>query len=232
VLVPSRIYERYLNSRGVHHTGLWTRGVDPEEFHPRYRSDAYRARLGVGPDDLLVTYIGRLAKEKDLERLIAAWQNLEGRRGNAQLVLAGRGPLEEELRTRAIPGVHLAGLLAGRELAEAYAGADLFVFPSSTETFGNSLLEAMASGLPALSVRAGGVLEFAEHDTNAWLVPPRDTRALTDGLARLMADPALRARLAEGAIRTAAGRRWDRIYDRLIEDYQWTARQHRAIRAA
>jgi phosphatidylinositol alpha 1,6-mannosyltransferase len=232
VLVPSRIYERDLNHRGVRHTGLWTRGVDPAEFHPRFRSEAYRARFGVGPDDLLVTYIGRLAKEKDLQRLIAAWETLRDRRGNAQLVLAGRGPLEEELRSRPIPGIHLAGLLSGRELAEAYASADLFVFPSSTETFGNSLLEAMGSGLPALSVHAGGVLEFAEHDVNAWLVPPRDTSALTSALARLMSDPGLRARLAQGAIATAASRRWDEIYDQLLEDYRWTAAQLREIRAA
>ncbi|HXI20926.1 MAG TPA: glycosyltransferase family 1 protein, partial [Gemmatimonadales bacterium] len=163
VLVPSRVYERSLNARGVRHTGLWTRGVDPTHFHPRFRSEAWRARFGVGPDDLLVTYIGRLAREKDIQRLLRAWEAVRGERGNAQLVLAGQGPLEEGLRRRPIPGVHLAGLLSGQELSEAYASADLFVFPSPTETFGNSLLEAMASGLPSLAVAAGGVLEFARH---------------------------------------------------------------------
>lgn len=223
VLVPSRIYERDLNNRGVRHTGLWTRGVDPAEFHPKFRSDAYRARFGVGANDLLVTYIGRLAKEKDLHRLIAAWQALEDRRGSAQLVLAGRGPLGDELQSHPVPGIHLAGLLSGPELAEAYASADLFVFPSSTETFGNSLLEAMGSGLPSLSVHAGGVLEYAEHDVNAWLVPPRNTPALTEALARLMTDVRLRSRLASGAIATAGSRRWEGIYDQLIADYRWTA---------
>ncbi len=175
VLVPSRVYERTLNARGVTHTGLWTRGVDPAHFHPRFRSAEWRARFGVGPDDLLVTYIGRLAKEKDLMRLIAAWQALRSRRGGAQLVLAGRGPLEEELRRAALPGVHVAGLLSGAALSAAYASADLFVFPSATETFGNSLLEAMGSGLPSLAVNGGGVVEFAEHEANAWLARPQDT---------------------------------------------------------
>jgi glycosyltransferase involved in cell wall biosynthesis len=220
VLVPSRVYERHLNARGVTHTGLWTRGVDPAEFHPRFRSDAYRARFGVGPSDLLVTYIGRLAKEKDLRHLLTAWTTLRRQYPRARLVLVGRGPLEAELRDRPVAGVHLAGLLRGRELAEAYASADLFVFPSTTETFGNSLLEAMASGLPSLSVRAGGVLEFAEHEANAWLAPPGDATALTAALSRLMSDPALRARLAAGALRTAEARRWDRIYDQLLEDYR------------
>ncbi len=232
VLVPSRVYERALNGRGVTHTGLWTRGVDPVHFHPRFRSAEWRARFGVGPEDLLVTYIGRLAREKDLMRLIAGWQALRERRGNAQLVLVGRGPLEEELRVAALPGVHVTGLLSGRELSEAYASADLFVFPSPTETFGNSLLEAMASGLPSLAVNAGGVVEFAEHDVNAWLARPHDTAALTEGLDRLMHDPVLRARLAAGARATAEGRPWDRIHDRLIEDYRRAAATRLRIRAA
>ena len=232
VLVPSRVYERYLNSRGVRHTGLWSRGVDPEEFHPRFRSEGYRARFGVGPTDLLVTYIGRLAREKDLERLISAWTALLERRGNAQLVLVGQGPLGEDIRARAIPGVHVAGLLTGRELSEAYASADLFVFPSPTETFGNSLLEAMGSGLPALAVRAGGVLDYARHDENAWLAPAHDTGALTEALRRLLSDAGLRGRLAQGALATAAARTWNAIYDDLISEYQRAATVGRRTRAA
>ncbi|HKU63346.1 MAG TPA: glycosyltransferase family 1 protein [Gemmatimonadales bacterium] len=231
VLCPSRIYEEHLHSRGVTHTGVWSRGVDPDEFHPRFRSEAYRARFGVGPDDLLVTYIGRIAREKNLELLLRAWESLVGARGGAQLVLVGRGPLEDEIRRRELPGVHVTGLMKGLELAEAYASADVFTFPSPTETFGNSLLEAMGSGLASLVAAAGGVLEFAEHGRNAWLVAPNSTEAITDGLARLLAEPALRRRLAEGALQTADERRWDAVYDRLIADYR-AAASSRAIRAA
>ena len=231
VLCPSRIYEEHLHSRGVTHTGVWSRGVDPDEFHPRFRSEAYRTRFGVGPGDLLVTYIGRIAREKNLELLLRAWEALVGSRGGAQLVLVGRGPLEDEIRRRELPGVHVTGLMKGRELAEAYASADLFTFPSPTETFGNSLLEAMGSGLPSLVAAAGGVLEFAEHGRNAWLVAPNSTDAITDGLARLLADPALRRRLVEGALQTAAERRWDGVYDQLVADYR-AAASSRVIRAA
>jgi phosphatidylinositol alpha 1,6-mannosyltransferase len=231
VLCPSRIYEEHLHSRGVTHTGVWSRGVDPDEFHPRFRSEAYRTRFGVGPDDLLVTYIGRIAREKNLELLLRAWEALVGSRGGAQLVLVGRGPLEDEIRRRELPGVHVTGLMKGRELAEAYASADLFTFPSPTETFGNSLLEAMGSGLPSLVAAAGGVLEFAEHGRNAWLVAPNSTDAITDGLARLLADPALRRRLVEGALQTAAERRWDVVYDQLVADYR-AAASSRVTRAA
>lgn len=227
VLVPSRLYEETLRRRGVTHTGLWTRGVDPRHFHPGFRSAAYRARFGVGPDDLLVTYIGRLAREKDIQRLVRSWESLRAVRRNAQLVLVGQGPMAEWLRRRPVPGVHLTGLLSGRELSEAYASADLFVFPSSTETFGNSLLEAMASGLPSLAVSAGGVLEFARNGENALLVKPQDGTALTEGLRRLLTDDALRSRLAAGGLATAATRRWDAIYDQLLEDYAEVARARR-----
>jgi len=231
VLCPSRIYEEHLHSRGVTHTGVWSRGVDPGEFHPRFRSEAYRARFGVGANDLLVTYIGRIAREKNLELLLRAWETLVGSRGGAQLVLVGRGPLEDEIRRRELPGVHVTGLMKGRELAEAYASADIFTFPSPTETFGNSLLEAMGSGLPSLVAAAGGVLEFAEHGRNAWLVAPNSTEAITDGLGRLLADAALRRRLAGGALQTAGERRWDVVYDRLVADYR-AAASSRVIRAA
>jgi phosphatidylinositol alpha 1,6-mannosyltransferase len=231
VLCPSRIYEEHLHSRGVTHTGIWSRGVDPAEFHPRFRSEAYRARFGVGPGDLLVTYIGRIAREKNLELLLRAWEELVGSRGGAQLVLVGRGPLEDEIRRRELPGVHVTGLLLGRELAEAYASADVFTFPSPTETFGNSLLEAMGSGLPSLVAAAGGVLEFSEHGRNAWLVAPNSTEAITDGLGRLLSDTPLRRRLAAGALHTAAERRWDVVYDQLISDYR-AAAAARTTRAA
>src|SRR6478672_1486272 len=231
VLCPSRIYEEHLHSRGVTHTGVWSRGVDPDEFHPRFRSEAYRQRFGVGPGDLLVTYIGRIAREKNLELLLRAWEALVGSRAGAQLVLVGRGPLEEDIRRRELPGVHVTGLMKGRELAEAYASAFFFTFPSPTETFGNSLLEAMGSGLPSLVAAAGGVLEFAEHGRNAWLVAPNSTEGITDGLARLLGDAALRRRLVEGALQTAAERRWDGVYDQLVADYR-AAASSRVIRAA
>jgi glycosyltransferase involved in cell wall biosynthesis len=232
VLCPSRIYEEHLHSRGVTHTGLWSRGVDPAYFHPRFRSEAYRRSLGLSPGDLLVTYIGRIAREKNLTQLLAAWDALAPERGSAKLALVGRGPLEEEIRRREIPGVHVAGLMHDRELSEAYASADIFVFPSATETFGNSLLEAMGSGLPSLAAAAGGVLEFAQHGRNAWLVPPNSAPAIAQGLRRLMHDSALRNSLTQGALETARERRWDEVYDRLLDDYRDAIESRRLIRAA
>jgi phosphatidylinositol alpha 1,6-mannosyltransferase len=232
VLCPSRIYEEHLHTHGVLHTGLWSRGVDPAWFHPRFRSDSYRERFGAAHEDLLVTYIGRLAREKNLTLLLDAWEILAPERGSAQLVLVGRGPLEEEIRRREIAGVHVPGLLQGSELSAAYASADVFTFPSTTETFGNSLLEAMGSGLPCLVPAAGGVLEFSEHGRNAWLVAPDSTESIVEGLGRLLGDASLRRRLAAGALETAAERGWDRVYDRLLADYQAAVEGKGMTRAA
>jgi phosphatidylinositol alpha 1,6-mannosyltransferase len=232
VLCPSHFYRDYLEARGIGHTELWTRGVDPETFNPRHRDESWRAALGLAPDDLLVTYVGRIAREKNLDLLLAAWSALGPRRGNAQLALVGRGPLADPIRRRGIPGVHVLGLLEGTALSAAYASADIFAFPSTTETFGNVLIEAMASGLPSVAASAGGVLEFARHGDNAWLVAPGSTDAFTAGLERLLVDEPLRRRLAAGALRTAAERRWDLIDDRLLEDYRRAAGRKEMVRAA
>jgi glycosyltransferase involved in cell wall biosynthesis len=232
VLCPSRIYEQAVHRHGVTHTGIWSRGVDPAIFSAGWRSEAYRAAFGLGPDDLLVTYIGRIAREKNLGLLLEAWETLAPERGAGKLVLVGRGPLEDEIRRREIPGVHVSGLLQGPALSAAYASADVFVFPSTTETFGNSLLEAMGSGLPSLVAAAGGVLEFAEHGGNAWLVEPDSTPAIVAGLRRLLTDAALRLQLGAGALATARARDWGGVYDQLLEDYQSAIDAKRATEAA
>lgn len=232
VLCPSRIYEQAVHRHGVTHTGVWSRGVDPAVFSAGWRSEAYRAAFGLGPDDLLVTYIGRIAREKNLGLLLEAWETLAPERGAGKLVLVGRGPLEDEIRRREIPGVHVTGLLQGPALSAAYASADVFAFPSTTETFGNSLLEAMGSGLPSLVAAAGGVLEFAEHGGNAWLVEPDSTAAIVAGLRRLLTDAALRRRLGAGALATARARDWAGVYDQLLEDYQSAIDAKRATAAA
>jgi glycosyltransferase involved in cell wall biosynthesis len=225
VLCPSRVYEQHLRSRGVKHTGLWTRGIDSELFNPKHRSAGYRELFGVGPDDLLVTYVGRLAAEKDLGLMLDAWAALGERRGNAQLVLVGQGPMVGEIHARKIPGVHLTGLLRDQDLSEAYASSDIFAFPSTTETFGNVVLEAMASGLTPVVAAAGGMLDFCEDDRNALMVRPGSREHFTEQLARALTDPALRQRLSAGALETAKGRRWDAIWDGVERVYSEAAAQ-------
>jgi glycosyltransferase involved in cell wall biosynthesis len=218
VLCPSSFYEHHLNARGVSNTGIWSRGVDPDRFHPMHRREEYRRNLGVGPQDPLVTYVGRIAREKDLNLLVQAWRQLAPG-ASARLVLVGRGPLENELRRMGVPGVILAGMKHGVELSAAYASSDVFVFPSTTETFGNVLLEGMASGLPCLAAAAGGVMEFARHESNAWLVAPHSSTAIAEGLERLLFDQELRHHLGSGARQTALERGWEPVFDSLLLKY-------------
>ena len=219
VFCPSRVYQDFLRSKGIERTALWTRGVDPAQFHPSFRSEEFRRRLGLAPGDLLVAYVGRVAREKDIGLLLDVWPEIAARHPRATLAVVGQGPLEGSIRKRRLPRVHVTGLLQGKALSEAYASADVYTFPSPTETFGNSLLEALASGLPSIAADTGGVLEFARHGENAWLTRTGDRAALDAGLDRLLGDPALRSRLREGALRTAGERRWDLVYDRLVADY-------------
>ncbi|MDX2193268.1 MAG: glycosyltransferase family 1 protein [Gemmatimonadales bacterium] len=219
VLAPTRLYEAHLRSRGVRRTGIWSRGVDAAHFSPAHRSAAFRDACGAGPDDVLVSYVGRLAPEKGIPVLLDAWERLGARRAGAKLVFVGDGLLEPEIRRRDLPGVHLAGVLRGRPLAEAYASADVFAFPSTTETFGNVVLEAMASGLTTVVPSVGGQVEFAEDGVNALHVAPDDPAALAETLARTIADRALRERLGAAARATALARDWDSIFDGLCETY-------------
>jgi glycosyltransferase involved in cell wall biosynthesis len=220
VLCPSHQFERHLQHRGVKHTGIWSRGVDLQMFSASHRSEAVREALGIASDQPMVLYVGRLAAEKNLLLLMEAWRQIEPARGNARLVVVGTGPLEGRLQASASPGVILAGVRRGQELSGLYAAADLFAFPSSTETFGNVLLEAMASGVASLAVRAGGVLDFARHDVNSWLVDPDDAEALGQGMLTLLGDRDLRQRLASAGATTAGERDWVSIFDGLVSDYQ------------
>jgi glycosyltransferase involved in cell wall biosynthesis len=218
VLCPSSFYQRHLQARGVTNTGIWSRGVDSDSFHPIHRREDYRRALGLRPGDTMVTYVGRIAREKDLALLMQAWRLL-GAGDTTKLVLVGRGPMEQEIRKMNVRGVVLAGMKIGGELSAAYASSDIFVFPSTTETFGNVLLEGMASGLPCLAASAGGVLEFARHESNAWLVEPHSSDAIAAGLDTLLVDQSLRHHLSAGARRTALSRSWEPVFDSLLLQY-------------
>jgi glycosyltransferase involved in cell wall biosynthesis len=125
-----------------------------------------------------------------------------------------------EIHARKIPGVHLTGLLRGQDLSEAYASSDIFAFPSTTETFGNVALEAMASGLAPVVASAGGMLDFCEDGKNALMVRPGSTTHFGEQLARVLNDAPLRHQLSAGALLTAKGRQWDAIWDGVVKVYE------------
>lgn len=232
VLCPTRLYAAHLHERGVPHTGIWGRGVDTDIFHPIHRSDPWRALHGFAPDDLVVLCVGRLGPEKGIGVLLDAWQLLGSRQNGARLAFVGAGLMESEIAERRLPRVQVLGMRHGPELSAAYASADMFVLPSATETFGNVLLEAMASGLPSVVAAAGGPTEYATHGKNVWFVAPNDPVALSDGLARLIDDAELRALLAGGARETALRRSWAAACEPVIEAYRAALADGRAEQAA
>ncbi len=135
-------------------------------------------------------------------------------------IFTGLGPHVEILEKEKIENVILTGPKSGTDLSEIYASADAFVFPSSTETFGNVLLEAMASGLPTLSVDSGGVTDFAIPGVNSLVCKHHDPQSIADGIIQLAQNPLLRQHLAQNALETAKERSWTNIFNQLINDYK------------
>jgi glycosyltransferase involved in cell wall biosynthesis len=218
---PSNATRDQLLKNGFHdRLRIWSRGVDARLFTPERRCDAVRQRLAPGARRLLV-YVGRLAPEKRLGVLLDAFAMLrDGPEGDdADLVIVGDGPAAASLRNRAGEGVHFTGYLSGEALADVYAAGDIFVFPSDTETFGNVVLEAMASGLPVIGAAAGGVLDTVRQGHNGLLAEPRNAASFANAMRRLLGDDSFRSRLAAGARASAAGRSWDSILSGLFDSY-------------
>lgn len=222
--VPTVAMRDDLAARGFGHLDVWGRGVDGARFDPRHRSAEWRAAHGIGEGDTCVLYVGRIAKEKGLGHALDAMRRLHGRPEAATLrfVLVGDGPYEAELRAAAPPGTVFTGRLEGQALATAYASGDVFLFPSVTDTFGNVLLEAMASGLVVVAADAGNTREIAGEGRGV-IVRPDDGAAIADALVALAADPGATRRLADTARAWALERTWPRIWDGLFAAYREVA---------
>ncbi|WP_298819592.1 glycosyltransferase family 4 protein [Chloroflexus sp.] len=224
-LCPSRFTLNLLRAAGFRRLQIWGRGVDIERFHPRYRSEAWRAAIGARPDERIVLYVGRVAAEKRVELLPEAIRGLP----DTRLVIVGDGPFRAELQRRCagLP-VHFTGYLKGDMLATAYASADAFVFPSDTDTFGQVIQEAMASALPVVAARAGGALDLVQPGQTGYLFTPGVASDLRARLRELLADDT--RRVAQGlAGRAAAERRsWPSVMAELMGYYN-RVRQRRRL---
>jgi len=231
-LVPSTAAMADLRAAGVPRLERWGRGVDIDRYHPRRRAtDAVRAlRERLAPDGAaIVGYVGRVAPEKSLERL-AELRGIPGMR----LALVGDGPSMPVVQ-RALDGmpVTFLGSLGGEELADAYAAFDLFVHTGTEETFGQTLQEAHASGLPVVAPRAGGPIDLVGTGVDGILYDPATDGELRVAVSGLVADGGLRARMGEAGRRRVLGRSWTAICDELLEHYGsvMTARALAAVRS-
>src|SRR6266436_3703587 len=200
---PGEAVAQELERRGIGRPVVWGRGVDTAHFHPARRSTGWRRWLAGGDDTAIVLHVGRLAPEKNIDVLAAAWIAARERVGQrATFVLAGEGPETRRLVAQ-LPWVRQLGFLDREKLADVYASADICVLPSKTETCGLVALEAMASGLAVVAADAGGFRETIRHGQTGRLVAPDDATGFATEILSLAINPQRRAALATAA-RTAA----------------------------
>ena len=206
-LCTSETTRKYLSENGVERLHVWPQGVDTERFHPGRRSEEWRRKLSGGhPEAPVLLYVGRLGREKNIGSLKGVLHAMP----EARLALVGDGPARGELEEEfaGMPAV-FSGTRRGAELTAAYASADALVFPSTTETLGLAMLEALSSGLPVVAARAGAAHEVVDEGVNGLLYEPEDRDSLVDTVRRILEDEELRARLGEGARATAETRDWE-----------------------
>jgi glycosyltransferase involved in cell wall biosynthesis len=215
VLSPSAAADDALAELGIPPTRIarWDRGVDTSRFDPALRDERLL------PGELSVLYAGRVSKEKNIDLLADAFALAHEKDPRLHLVLAGGGPEQARLAERLGARASFLGWLEGTALAEVYASADAFCFPSETDTFGQVVLEAQASAIPVLAVDAGGPRELITDGVNGLLRPAR-AEALADALLSLAESPALRQRLGRAARRSVRERTWERALDRLATGYR------------
>jgi len=220
VLVPSEYYRRQLVEFGFDAGALrvMPRGVDINMFKPTRRDPEFWHAFGL-PDRLTFIYVGRISREKNVEHMLDAFIALQARGLEANLIIVGNGPMQNELKRRyPQDNIVFTGYLTGDRLATAYASADVFVFPSTTDTFGNVVLEAQASGLPAIVSDRGGPQEIIRDGETGFIVDMDQPNALTDTMARFAADPSLAGRMSASAIRVACDCSWEAVFDCFWED--------------
>jgi len=215
VLSPSPAADRSLIGLGVDQSrlGRWERGVDVSRFDPG------KAAPGEYPGEVKVLYAGRLTREKGVGLLAESFERAHRADPRLHLLLAGGGPEEGELRSRLGERATFLGWLEGEELARAYASADLFLFCSQTDTYGQVVVEAGASGLPVVAVAEGGPASLIENRHTGLLCGP-DADHLAGAVLQLAASPLLRRHLGACAARAAAGRSWERALAQLADGYR------------
>lgn len=215
---PSEATRDELRSLGLSQAVVWGRGVDARHFTPARRSEERRKALGASGRQM-VLHVSRLAVEKDVETLITAFQLAEEALGRTvTFVVAGDGPKAAEVRA-ALPFATHLGFLDRQTLANLYADADLFVFPSPTETCGLVLLEAMASGVPVIASDRGGVQENLRPGLNGLQVRAGDGAGFAGAIVELLNAPAQREAMGQAARAFSVARDWERELDAIVPMY-------------
>ena len=215
VFVNSKEYRQSWIKRGFDPAKLKTlpRGLDTELFHPDRRDPAFFERFGTCNGEVRLLYVGRISREKDLDLLAAAYHRLRGEELPVQLFVVGHGPYSEAF-AKSLPEAVFTGYLRGTELATAYASADVFVFPSTTDTFGNVILEAQACGLPVVVSDSGGPKELVKENCNGLITKSHDVDDFARAIRILVTNSALREQMSRSARNSVTDRSWPSAFRR------------------
>jgi phosphatidylinositol alpha 1,6-mannosyltransferase len=216
-LAPTGGMAAVLRGQGFRRVGVWGRGVDHAQFNGSRRSDALRHQLGATDTDLVVGYVGRLAAEKQIERLASlSW------RPGIKLVIVGDGPDRERLE-RMLPTAHFTGFLSGDLLGQAVASLDVFVHTGQHDTYCQALQEAMAAGVAVIGPDCGGPADLIDHARTGLLYRVGRPGSIEACVNLLQSDPQLRRQLGVNAAAEVSGRSWSALGDELLDYYQRAA---------
>ncbi len=230
VYPPSQSMVDALRADGIaEHMEVFGRGVDSELFSPKRRSLEWRRKNGIADDDVVVSFVSRLVKEKNTDLMARCFQRLREHGVKFRPLIVGLGPEQKNLRL-AIPDAVFAGFMQGEDLAVAYASSDIFFFASESETFGNVTLEAMASGLPALVADATGSRSIVEDGKNGFVQNARDEMGFDRHLIRLIEDRALRQAMSKAARERALAFNWDAILAKLVASFRAISDQYNSAK--
>ncbi|PEP85639.1 glycosyltransferase family 4 protein [Bacillus pseudomycoides] len=224
--VPSPETLQQLTQKGFRNLYIWGRGVDCSLFHQAYNKDLFRKKYNITAPYIL-SYIGRIAPEKDIETLrTLIHTTIKERKDNIHWLIAGDGPLAEELRETLPANVTFTGYLQEENLAEAYACSDLMVFPSATETFGNVVLESLACGTPVVGANSGGVKNIITDGKTGFLCEPKNSNSFLSSIYQLLNNEEMRKQMGIAARFYATTQSWDEIFHGLYMQYEEVLHQN------
>ena len=205
-----------LEKIGVKNMAVLPHGVDVNTFNQKYFDSAFRNNYN---GKVIFLFVGRLVWEKNLKQMAKVFNNLYENRNDFELLIVGTGPAEEGLRS-ILPQAKYLGFKSGIELSTIYASADVFVFPSDTETFGNVTIEAMSSGLPCLVANGGGSADIVRHNVDGFKFKANSFDEFLYYANMLIENPELRQEFKESALIRSKNFTWEAVHERMIEHYQ------------
>lgn len=232
VYVPSESTKQKLLTQQIHHNiELWGRGVNHQFFSPLKTTSQVRKKFNIKEKHLLL-FVGRIAPEKDIHVVLETFLSLPNQlQKDTHLLIVGDGPLFEKLSEQTHDQITWTGFMEGEALAEIYASSDAFIFPSSTETFGNVVLEAQSSGLPVIGAKAGGVQHLINHGENGFLCEAQNVNDFVRHTTKILENSDLRRRFGYEARQFALSQSWEHIFEQLIGSFQEVSQKQKRFSA-